>query len=206
MNITVIGHGNVGGTLALRFAEAGHSVTVGAADAQSESLRGLLAQHPHLQAKPLAQAAQGANVVLLATPAAAVPQVAAQLAPPPGAVLVDATNAFAPLPGGHPTAFHCLSEAFPHAQVVKAFNSTGFENMRNPQFAPGLAADMFMAGDSAQAKATVRQLAQEIGFAECYDFGTAAQVPLLEAFAKSWINLALAQGLGRGLVLKLFRR
>lgn len=90
-------------------------------------------------------------------------------------------------------------------QVVKCFNATGFENMAYPQYRDQ-AADMFMAGDSATAKAVAHQLALDAGFAECYDFGNGERVQLLEQFALSWINLAIFQGLGRGVAFKVIKR
>jgi predicted dinucleotide-binding enzyme len=57
--------------------------------------------------------------------------------------------------------------------VVKCFNTTGFNVMEDPKFG-GVAADMFMAGSSSRAKATASQFARDAGFAECYDRGVFA--------------------------------
>jgi predicted dinucleotide-binding enzyme len=65
---------------------------------------------------------------------------------------------------------------------------------------------MFIAGDSAQAKAVVRQLAHDLGFAECYDFGGNDRAPLLEQLALAWINLAIFQGNGRSMAFKVLKR
>jgi len=45
--------------------------------------------------------------------------------------------------------------------------------------------------------------AYDIGFVKCYDFGGDDQVNLLEQFAMSWINLAIIQKQGRGIVFKI---
>ncbi|MEL6846331.1 MAG: hypothetical protein AAFP02_24245 [Bacteroidota bacterium] len=63
-----------------------------------------------------------------------------------------------------------------------------------------------MAGDSAKAKSIATQLSTDVGFAHCYDFGGSDKVELLEQFALSWINLAIMQGMGRGIGCKLLRR
>jgi hypothetical protein len=65
---------------------------------------------------------------------------------------------------------------------VKCFNSTGFENMKDPLY-PGGAIGTFMAGDSMRAKRLAARLAQDAGFARCHDFGGDSSVPLLEQFA-----------------------
>ncbi len=84
---------------------------------------------------------------------------------------------------------------------MKCFNSTGAENMAQPE---GL--DMFVAGSSVRGKAAATQLALDMGFSACYDFGGDDKVALLESFALCWINLALMQGYGRNIAFKLVKR
>jgi hypothetical protein len=201
MNIAVIGHGNVGGTLAKGWAAAGHEVVIGARDQADENVRALT-ESPNLRASGIAEAAAGAEVVLVATPPTAAPDIAAALRDWGERVLIDATNTMGKGPEGYATAFEAFSDLTNTPHVVKCFNTTGFENMAHPVHGD-LRADMFMASDSEHGKSVARQLALDLGFAECYDFGGAAEAGLLEAFAKSWINLAIRQGLGRNMVLKL---
>ncbi|MEM8902032.1 MAG: NADPH-dependent F420 reductase, partial [Bacteroidota bacterium] len=66
--------------------------------------------------------------------------------------------------------------------------------------------DMFMAGNSQKAKEVASQLSLDAGFENCYDFGDAGKVELLEKFALSWINLAIFQGMGRDIGFKLVFR
>lgn len=66
--------------------------------------------------------------------------------------------------------------------------------------------DMFCAGNSRKAKEIATQLAKEIGFSECYDFGGDDKVELLEQFALCWINLAIIQKHGRDIAFKLIKR
>ena len=83
--------------------------------------------------------------------------------------------------------------------------TTGFENMLNPIY-HGEGIDMFAAGNSVRAKQVAEQLAKDLGFATCYDFGGDDKVELLEKFALSWINIAIIQGHGRNLAFKLVKR
>ena len=121
-----------------------------------------------------------------------------------GKTLIDATNAVRQAPEPYPTVYHALADKT-QGEVVKCFNSTGFENMLNPIY-HGKGIDMFMAGDSASAKAVAAQLALDIGFASCMDFGKADKVELLEKFALAWINLAIMQGHGRAMAFKVVKR
>jgi hypothetical protein len=89
--------------------------------------------------------------------------------------------------------------------VVKCFNTTGFNVMENPKFG-GVAADMFMAGSSSRAKEIARQLARDAGFAKCYDLGGDERIALLESLAGIWIDLAMVQGQGREIAFKLLKR
>ena len=121
-----------------------------------------------------------------------------------GKIIIDATNSVRQAPEPYKTAYHCLVDKT-NAEVVKCFNSTGFENMLNPVY-NGEGIDMFMAGDSATAKEVAHKLALDAGFATCYDFGKSDKVELLEKFALLWINLAIMQGHGRNLAFKLLKR
>ena len=89
--------------------------------------------------------------------------------------------------------------------VVKCFNSTGFENMANPIYdEQGI--DMFVTGNSEKGKQIATQLATDIGFAKCYDFGGNNKFFALEQFAFAWINLTIIQKQGRDLAFKLIKR
>ena len=185
MRIAVIGAGNVGTALADGWKRAGHTVVVG-------------------ERGRLRDAALVADVVLVAVPGGAVPEVAAELGDLGDRVVLDATNVVsAAMPDGQNPA--ALRQATRSPHVVKAFNTTGFENMRNPHYG-SQAIDMFVAGASAHGKAVAAQLARDLGFAEVWDLGGDDKIPLLEALALVWINLAIVQRRGRGLGLKLLTR
>jgi predicted dinucleotide-binding enzyme len=89
--------------------------------------------------------------------------------------------------------------------VVKCFNTTGFNNMANPVYGDRKL-DMFVAGDSAKAKAAATQLALDAGFGQCYDVGGNDKFFLMEQFAFFWINLAMMQGQGREIGFALLKR
>jgi len=87
---------------------------------------------------------------------------------------------------------------------VKAFNTTGANNMADPIY-HGEATTMFICGDDVAAKTAVTQLAQELGF-DVADVGNLSKARLLEPLALVWISLAMQQGLGRNIAFKLVRR
>lgn len=206
MKIAIIGHGNVGGALAGGWAKCGHEVIIGLRDPNDQAFVALKNRFPNLASMSIADAAAAATVIVIAAVPAAVAEITQSMGNCQGKIVIDAMNSVSSAPEGFNSTFDALVHHLPGARVVKCFNSTGFENMAQPRWGDNQAADMFMAGDDVDAKATARQLALDLGFASCYDFGSALQVPLLEHFALAWINLAIFQKQGRDIVFKVLRR
>lgn len=203
MKIAIIGHGNVGGALARSWAAKGHEVLIGTRDSASEKVQKLAALD-NIRAHSIEAAAEQAEVILIATPAHIASELAVQLSGAKDKVIIDATNAVMKQPAPHPTLLHAFKAAG-FQKVAKCFNTTGFENMANPQYGE-TAADMFVAGDNAEAKAVAQKLSDAAGFGRCYDFGGDGQVELLEKLALSWINLAIFQKHGRNMAFKVLWR
>jgi predicted dinucleotide-binding enzyme len=125
-----------------------------------------------------------------------------------GTVVVDATN---PLTaklelalGFDASAGETVARLTPGARVVKAFNTTGANNMADSKYAGGKLM-MPVAGDDAEAKKTVMALAADLGF-EPLDVGPLAMSRHLEPMAMTWIKLAYAQGMGREFGFAVLRR
>ncbi len=203
MNIAIIGTGNVGGALATNWSKKGHTIYLGVQDVHKFKGKDLLLNE-NTFVYSIKDAVEKSEVVLIATPPTAIFEIIEQLGDVTGKVIIDATNSVMKNPEPYKTAYHCLVDRS-KAEIVKCFNTTGFENMLNPVY-NGEAIDMFMAGDSEKAKSVARQLALDNGFGTCIDFGKSDKVELLEKFALSWINLAILQGHGRNMAFKVVRR
>lgn len=202
MKIAVIGHGNVGGALAKGWSKHGHNVTIGARSTDDEKLK----EYANVVAiSSIKDAVTEADVVLLAIPGPAVPDLARSLEGAGDKVIIDATNSVFMKEKEYPTGAHALKAITGAEHVVKGFNTTGFENMTDPIY-DGKGIDMFTAGDSEKGKEIVKQLALDLGFSDCYDFGGDEKFELIEHFAMAWINLALIQGEGRDIAFKVLRR
>lgn len=205
MKIAIIGAGKVGGALASGWARAGHSVILGVRNSGDREVQALVAANQNLSANTVTAAAQEAEVILVSVPVSALTEVARNLGEVKNKIIIDATNAVfqKPAPYAHGVeAFKALTQC---QDVVKCFNSTGFENMANPKYGD-TGIDMFVAGNSAKGKQVAAQLARDLGFAECHDFGGDDKIQLLENFALAWINLAIMQGRGRNIAFKLVTR
>lgn len=203
MHIAIIGTGNVGGALATQWSKKGHQIQLGVKDINQFKGKELL-QNDNTRAMSITEAVAVSEVILLAIPPVAIDDVLPLMGDLTEKIVIDATNSINNQVHGHPTLFHYLA-AKTNAELVKCFNSTGFENMLNPIYPAG-PLDMFMAGDNERAKTMANQLALDCGFGSCIDFGKSDKVELLEKFALSWINLAIMQGMGRGIGLKIMKK
>lgn len=205
MKIAVIGAGNVGRALILRCLKAQHQVLVGVKFPLSEKSIQLAKEIGEDKLVPVDEACKLSELIIVATPAHIVLSLIPQFGDVSNKVIVDATNAVRMKPEPYSTAYEGIKQLTGNKSVVKCFNTTGFENLLNPDYGD-FAIDLFAAGDDAEAKAKVMKLAIELGFGACYDFGGDDKVELLEQFALSWINLAIMQGHGRGIAFKLLKR
>jgi len=203
--IAIIGAGNVGAALGKGWMKAGHEVVFGVRDPSSPKTQKALASLPAAKVNTIEAASKNAEVIVISTPPESVLEIIPRLGEVIHKIIIDTTNSVRTRPEPFATAYHAVKEITKSQEVVKCFNSTGFENMLNPMY-QGEGIDMFAAGNSVKAKQVAEQLAKDLGFATCYDFGGDDKVELLEKFALSWINLAIMQGHGRNLAFKLIRR
>ena len=205
MHIAIIGTGKVGSALAKKWAKAGHHIHLGVRDTQNFSGKELLGE-PNTSVHLVQEAVSAAEVILLATPAQAAIKVAQGLGDTTSKVIIDAMNI---IRGNGPEGYSNTTDAIlantATEEVVKCFNTTGFNIMENPTFAD-TAVDAFVAGDSSNGKEIASQLALDAGFGACYDVGGNENFQLMEQFALFWINLAIFQGHGREIGFKLLRR
>jgi predicted dinucleotide-binding enzyme len=206
MKIAIIGSGNVGGALAQKFIKAGHTVLIGAKLPLSDKSIKLATQIGEDRFTSIENAVRQCDVIVLATPAPMAAEVAQSLGDTTGKVIIDTMNV---VMGRGPAGFSNTSDAIlantATQEVVKCFNTTGFNNMLDPQYGE-FAIDAFVAGDSEKGKAIASQLALDAGFGACYDVGGNDKFQLMEQFAFFWINLAMLKGQGRDIGFKLLKR
>ena len=172
MHIGIIGSGKIGGTVARLAARSGHTVTV-ANSRGPDSLAGLVGElGPNARAATVEEAARASDLVVLAIPLHAVDDLPA--AAFDGRIVVDANNYYpqrdgqvAELDADETTSSELVARHLPGARVVKAFNTIYFENL-GADGRPGAPREervaLLLAGDDADAKATVAGLIEELGF------------------------------------------
>lgn len=205
MKIAIIGTGNVGGALATKWANKGHEINLGVRDTNNFKGKELL-QNPNTKVLSLEDAVKTSEIILLSTPATATVEVVKSLGDTTGKIIIDAMNiVMGRGPQGYKHTTDAILENTQTKDVVKCFNTTGFNNMQNPNYG-NTTLDLFVAGESEKGKQAAIQLAKDAGFAECFDIGGNDKFELMEQFAWFWINLAMFQGHGREIGFKLLKR
>ncbi|HAE13957.1 MAG: NAD(P)-binding domain-containing protein [Chitinophagales bacterium] len=202
MRITILGAGNIGMAAAMKWREAGHTITFGVRDVQSQKAYDAVGEG--FTVLPFQEAMVDPEVVLFAVPFAIADEVVKAIRSDwENMIIIDATN-----PVNTPTEpFDSAAEAisaWTGGEVVKAFNTTGVANMRNPNYGDKTI-ETFICGDDEAAKKVVTQLAEELGFIPV-DAGSLEHAAMLENLAKLWITLAYKQGKGPHFAFTLLHR
>ena len=192
MEIAVIGTGFIGGILGRALASGGDHVTFGSRRPDNKDVAG----GTPASVMSVAEALARADIVILALPGPAVPELAAEhddaLA---GKLVIDATNHM-----GGPVANS--RAALPSSvRYVRAFNTLGGENLQDPLFADG-PADLFFSAPELD-RSTTEAVIQAVGLRPIYVGEN--QEALIDALFQVWIALALKQGRGRRLALRLLQ-
>lgn len=202
MKITILGAGNIGLTAGKKWKQVGHDITFGVRDVQSQ--KAWDAQSEGFIVKPFQEAVQGAEVILFAVPFAIADEVVKAIDFEwENAVIIDATNPVNTSTEPFRSAAEAIG-AWTGGEVVKAFNTTGVANMRNPVYGDK-AIETFICGDDAAAKAVVTKLGEELGFT-VVDAGGQDNAALLENFAKLWITMAYKLGKGPNFAFTIVER
>lgn len=199
MNITVVGSGNVGSALVKQLSAAGHQVTLTARDL--EKAAAVVKNYPGSRVAEAGKAADGAQLIILATPYDNAVAALISLGNLQGKVVVDVTNPLSAdymslTVSGTTSAAEEIARALPGVTVVKAFNTLFAQVLSDgPQFADGQRATVFYAGDDNQAKQQVAALAEGLGF-HTQDAGGLKNARYLEPLAGLNIYLGYGAGLG----------
>ena len=172
MKIGIIGSGNIGGSIGKHWAKAGHEVMF--SSRHPEELQSM-ADEVGAKTGTTEQAAKFGEVILLAIPYGKVPDVAQQIGSLDNKIIIDAGNPYPQRDGEvaqkviddeSQTASGYVASLFPGAKTVKAFNSVRDRVFAEQAFKKGderIAVQI--CSDEPEAKETVKQLIEDIGFA-----------------------------------------
>jgi 8-hydroxy-5-deazaflavin:NADPH oxidoreductase len=179
MKIGIIGTGNIGATLARQLAALGHDVSI--ANSRGPEMLTELAEQTGATPVAAADIADGRQVVILAVPQKAIPDLASAIRDrlPDDVVVVDAGNYVPAMRDGAIGALDAgmvesrWTETQLRHPVVKAFNTIAAPSLRigaRPAGAPDRVAAP-VAGDDTAAKEIVIGLLDQLGF-DGFDAGS----------------------------------
>ncbi len=189
--VGVLGSSSVGKALALGFKKHGHDVRIGSRD--GSKIAAWCAEHGIAEGT-FASAAEHGEVVALGVAGRAAEEVVQGVAGAlAGKTVIDATNPIGGAPmkgiltyftGPNDSLMERLQRAVPNARFVKAFSSVGNEFFVNPSFPDGRPT-MFIAGDSAEAKAEVTAILDSFGW-DSEDVGGVEGARAIEPLCQLW--------------------
>ena len=170
MKIAFIGSGRQGGAMGLQFARVGHEVMFSSRN--PDNLKDLVAKAgAKARSGRPEEAARWGDVIVIAVPYGALPQVGKDYAPlMKGKVVIELGNPRADRDG--PMANDAIkkgtgvasAEYLPGVRLVRAFNALSFVQVEREAHRAGEKLGIPVAGDDAAAVATVVQLVQDAGF------------------------------------------
>ena len=219
MHVAVLGTGIVGRTLAARLAGLGHDVVIGTRDVEETLARtepdGMgnppyaewQEGHPDVRLVAFPEAGAHGELVVNATAGsgslAALEAVGAERLS--GKVIADVANPLDFSEGLPPVLSVAntdslgeqIQRAFPDARVVKTLNTMNAFVMVEPSRVPGQHL-VFLAGDDAAAKETVKGVLQGFGWSEgsIVDLGGIRSARATEMYLPLWLSLWGALGTG----------
>ena len=170
LKIGIVGSGRMGGTLGELWLKAGHEIMFSSLDLEHD--KALAARlGGKARAGTSREAAAFGEVVLIAVPYAALPQVGRDLADLiKGKVVLDTSN---PIPGrdGNVAVWArekgaglASAELLPGARLVRTFNAVGYARLPTAAQRQGERTGMPMASDDAGAIAVASRLVRDVGF------------------------------------------
>ncbi|MGY1743896.1 NADPH-dependent F420 reductase [Blastococcus sp. SYSU D00695] len=196
----LIGSGHIGGTIARLAVAAGHDVVLSNSRGP-ETLADLVAElGPRARAATPAEAAEAGDLVVVTIPLKAYRTVPVD--PLRGKVVIDTNNYYpdrdgqiAELDDESTTTSELLQAHLPDSRVVKAFNNVYFAHLATlgrPAGSPDRSV-IAIAGDDADAKATVTQFLDTLGY-DAYDVGPLAEGWRFQRDTAAYAGLYLAPG------------
>src|SRR5579871_3389594 len=190
VDIAVVGTGFIGGTLGRALAASGHAVRFGSRHPGADDVAG----GSPATVTTVGEAIAGADVVIIAVPGGAVAELGSEhteaLA---GKLVIDATNRMGE------AVVNSRSSLPSTVRYARAFNTLGGENMADPVFADGQA-DMFFSAPEAD-RGVVEEIVAGVGLRPVYV--GADEEGVVDGLFLLWVALAMKQGRGRRLALRL---
>lgn len=188
MKVGILGSGNIGGNFGIHLAKAGHQVMF--SSRHPEQLKELVQEAGDTAQKgTIEEAAAFGELLVLSVPFKAIAQVAQAIATEvTHKVIIDTCNPYPERDGDIATQViqdpslrqsAYTASLFPGSKIIKGLNTIYFVHLRDYAFRGKDKVAIPIAGNDKDAKKTVSQLLQDIGF-DPVDVGTIADSEVME--------------------------
>jgi len=216
MKIAIIGAGNLGGALGRSWAKAGHTIIFGVRDPVGGKTKPPLGEiGASASSMVVPDAVRSGDVIVLATPWDAIPDVITAMGDLRGKIIIDCTNpiflnaegSLSLSLGSSTSGAEEIARLATGARVAKAFNTYGWENFADASY-PGygdLKPVLFYCSDDDEAKEIVEKLAKDLGY-EPVETGGLGMARSLEPLALLWTRLAVRRGRNPNFVWGMMKR
>jgi 8-hydroxy-5-deazaflavin:NADPH oxidoreductase len=190
MSYAILGAGKVGQALAKAFARKGIEVAIASRRPVEALVPIAKAIGPTVVPKALRDAVK-AEIVFLAVPFEAHKEVAKVAQSWQGKIVIDVINAYGVPPeklGNRPSSV-VISQAFPGASLVKAFNHLGAGTLAEDPNVDGEHRVVFLSSDDQNAANKVAKLVERLGFAAVWLGKLTEGGLLVQARGNTWAPL-----------------
>ena len=191
MKIGVLGTGMVGSAIASKLVALGHEVMMGSRTADNaKATTWAKTAGARGQVGTFADTAAFGEVVFNCTNGAHSLSAlrAARAESLDGKIVVDVANVLSSEGPGPESLGEQIQKAFPLAKVVKTLNTINCDVMVNPHKLPG-SHTVFLSGNDAGAKQTVREFVEAFGWNDVIDLGDMATARATEGYVPLWMSL-----------------
>jgi predicted dinucleotide-binding enzyme len=188
MKVALIGTGEIAERFALQYAAAGHEVLM-AWKTGDKGINPRLAMLENITVCSIEEAAQNADMIIVATSPADVREVAYWLGDVRGKVIIDATANIPVSQDEQVNTFWAIKAITGSLHIVKVFSTRGYEQLLKPLFKHDRI-QLILAGDSRKAKEIVKILTIDLGTNKFFDMGGSEVMPLFNELTAGWRRLA----------------
>jgi 8-hydroxy-5-deazaflavin:NADPH oxidoreductase len=213
MKIAVLGTGSVGQTFGTKLASLGHQVTIGTRNPEASlqkvekdrygtpTIAEYIAANPSVQLATFKDAVAGADLIINATKGAASIAALTAAGNIDDKIVVDIANPLDFSGAGMPTLIPSLSNTnslgeelqkqLPNVHIVKTLNTMWAGLMVNPGMINGGNHTNYIAGNNAEAKATIKKFLGELGWADnnVLDLGDISASRGMEGILPLWLRI-----------------
>lgn len=186
--IGILGAGNVGRTLGLKWSVKGHKISFGVRS--PEKYVDLRTENSNISVEDINDVIQTHDLLVLALPGKDIGTILSKYGDFANKNIIDATNMFG---------MNKLEEMFPKAHLVKAFNHIGYNIMDKPQIG-NETVTLLYCGNNEYLLEVTKNLVNDMGF-EPFLVGDSSFAVDLENYASLWIKMS--RKIGRNFGFKL---